>query len=73
MNLVPASDSIQWVVDINPRKQGTFVAGTGHAIVGPEALQDARPDAVLIVNPVYSDEIAGMLTDLGVDADLISI
>ncbi len=73
MNLVPATDAIEWVVDINPRKQGTFVTGTGHSIVAPEALKDARPDAVLVVNPVYTDEIARMLSDLGVDADLISI
>jgi len=73
MNLVPAADAIEWVVDINPRKQGTFVTGTGHSIVAPEALKEARPDAVLVVNPVYTDEIAQMLSDLGVDADLISI
>lgn len=73
MNLVPATDVIEWVVDINPRKQGTFVTGTGHAIVAPEALKEAQPDAVLVVNPVYMDEIGRMLTDIGVDADLISI
>lgn len=73
MNLVPATDAIEWVVDINPRKQGTYVTGTGHAIVAPEALKEAQPDAVLVVNPVYMDEIGRMLTDLGVDADLISI
>ena len=73
MNLVPATDAIEWVVDINPRKQGTFVTGTGHAIVAPEALKAAQPDAVLVVNPVYTEEIARMLSDLGVDADLISI
>ncbi|GJM38799.1 MAG: SAM-dependent methyltransferase [Acidimicrobiales bacterium] len=73
LNLVPDADAIEWVVDINPRKQGTFVTGTGHAIVAPDTLRETRPDAVLVVNPVYTDEIARMLTDLGVDADLISI
>jgi len=73
MNLVPAADAVEWVVDINPRKQGTFVTGTGHSIVAPEVLKDVRPDAVLVVNPVYTDEIATMLSELGVDADLISI
>lgn len=73
LNLVPDADAIEWVVDINPRKQGTFVTGTGHAIVPPDTLREAQPDAVLVVNPVYTDEIARMLTDLGVDADLISI
>lgn len=73
MNLVESADAVDFVVDINPRKQGTFVTGTGHPIVAPEHLRHEQPDAVLIVNPVYTDEIAQMLTDLGVDADLISI
>ncbi len=73
LNLVPGADAIEWVVDINPRKQGTFVAGTGHAIVAPEALKEAAPHAVLVVNPVYAEEIGRMLADLGVDAELISL
>lgn len=73
LNLVADSDAVEWVVDINPRKQGTFVTGTGHPIVAPDVLREVQPDAVLVVNPVYTDEIARMLTDLGVDADLISI
>jgi hypothetical protein len=73
LNLVPATDAIEWVIDINPRKQGTFVTGTGHPIVAPDALTDAQPDAVLVVNPVYTEEITRMLSELGVDADVISI
>jgi Methyltransferase domain/C-methyltransferase C-terminal domain len=73
MNLVAASDSIECVVDINPRKQGTFVTGTGHPIVAPAALAETSPDAVLIVNPVYTDEISRMLDDLGVEAELFSL
>ncbi|MEQ8841219.1 MAG: class I SAM-dependent methyltransferase [Acidimicrobiales bacterium] len=73
MNLVPSADAVEWVVDINPRKQGTFVTGTGHPIVAPDVLREVKPDAVLVVNPVYTDEIGRMLSELGVDADLISI
>ena len=73
LNLVTSSDAIEWVVDINPRKQGTYVTGTGHAIVAPEALTEAAPDAVLVVNPVYTDEIRAMLADLDVPAELITV
>ena len=31
-------DEIAAVVDINPHKHGKFLAGTGHEIVGPDAL-----------------------------------
>ena len=73
LNLVSDSDAITGVVDINPRKQGTFVTGTGHPIVPPEALLTDPPDAVVVVNPVYIDEIRGMLSDLGVGADVITV
>ncbi|NJK36443.1 MAG: methyltransferase domain-containing protein [Oscillatoriales cyanobacterium RM2_1_1] len=57
---------IEYVVDINPRKQGMYVAGTGQKIVSPEFLQEYQPDIVIIMNPIYKDEIQKMLTDLGV-------
>lgn len=73
LNLVKASDAVEFVVDVNPRKQGTFVTGSGHPIVAPAALKVEPPDLVLVINPVYRDEIAGMLTSLGVFADLRTI
>ncbi len=74
MNLVPgAVDAIDLVVDVNPRKQGTHVTGTGQLIADPRVLVDDPPDAVLVVNPVYRDEIVGMLTDLGVGADVFIV
>lgn len=71
MNLVTTSDAISKVVDVNPRKQGTFVTGSGHPIVAPENLQDDPPDTILVVNPVYRNEIADMLQRLGVESELI--
>jgi hypothetical protein len=50
-------DRVQFVVDINPRKQGTFLAGTGQRIVSPDALVEYRPDVVIVMNSVYRDEI----------------
>ncbi|MFQ5557619.1 MAG: hypothetical protein ACE5GB_08965, partial [Acidimicrobiales bacterium] len=74
MNLVTgAANAVERVVDINPRKQGTYVTGTGQPICAPGALVDDPPDAVLVVNPIYRDEIAGMLMEMGVTADLITI
>lgn len=53
-------------VDINPFKQGKFMAGSGHRIVAPEELASARPDLVVIMNPAYVDEIRADLDRLGV-------
>jgi hypothetical protein len=58
------------VVDVNPRKDGMFVAGTGHPIVSPRGLAAIRPDMVLVVNPVYREEIHGTLQGLGLDPEI---
>ena len=66
-------DQVSLVVDLNPRKQGAFVAGTGHEIVAPEALRDLRPDTVLVTNPNYRGEVADAVSRLGLDSDVVSI
>ncbi len=59
------------VVDINPRKWGTFIAGTGHEVVAPERLRTAPLGVVVLMNPAYRAEVAAMLDELGVTARLI--
>lgn len=66
-------DEIGCVVDINPRRQGTFSAGTGHEIVSPGHLKKYGPDAIIAMNPVYTDEIKAELERLGVDAALLTV
>lgn len=58
-------DDIAYAVDINPIKTGTFMAGTGQEIVAPEFLKTYRPDAVIIMNPVYREEISRDLAAMG--------
>ena len=53
------------MVDINPRKQGMYVAGTGQQVVGPEALREYRPDAIIVMNSIYRDEIQQQISSLG--------
>jgi hypothetical protein len=48
---------IEYVVDINPRKQGKFVAGTGQEIVPPEFLKEYKPEIIIVMNPNYLSEI----------------
>jgi C-methyltransferase-like protein/methyltransferase family protein len=69
-----ASDgAIDYAVDINPYKQGTFLAGAGQQVVPPEFLRDYRPSTVVAMNAVYLAEIAATLDDLGVEAILESV
>lgn len=67
---VAGSDPVTAVVDINPRKHGRFVAGAGLEVVSPDALIDAPVDVVLVMNPVYRDEIAGMLAERGLTPEI---
>lgn len=70
LNLVADVAEVVAVVDINPRKAGWGVPGTSLAVSGPDVLVEAHPRTVLVANPIYIDEIAGSLTELGVHADV---
>ena len=64
---------VRAVVDINPRRQGTFLPGTGHEILSPESLAARRPTRVIAMNPVYREEIAAELERLGLDTALMAL
>ncbi|MBI4566724.1 MAG: methyltransferase domain-containing protein [Planctomycetes bacterium] len=66
-------DELEYVVDINPHKHGKYLAGSGHEIVSPEFLRRYRPDAVIVMNPIYKEEIQADLERLGVRAELFLI
>jgi hypothetical protein len=71
LNATGAGEEIVAVVDINPRKQGKYVAGTGQRIVAPTELAEIRPDFVIIMNANYREEIGGMLAEVGVAAEIL--
>jgi SAM-dependent methyltransferase len=58
-------EGVEQVVDINPHRHGKFMAGTGQEIIAPEDLKENPPDHVIIMNPIYHDEIRTMLADIG--------
>ena len=65
-------EEIDAAVDINPFKQGMYMAGTGHRIVSPEHLKAAEPDVVVVMNPVYREEIRRDLEAMGLSPQLVS-
>jgi FlaA1/EpsC-like NDP-sugar epimerase len=66
-------DEIEYAVDINPYKHGTYMAGTGHEIVAPAFLQAYKPDVVIVMNPIYCREIQQDLDQLGVTTTLMPV
>ena len=73
LNVVPGARGIVAVVDVNPRKRGRFVPGTGHRVCAPEDLVTDRPDVVLVMNNLYEDEIRRTLADLGLDDTTVAV
>lgn len=68
-----AAESVRCVVDINPHRHGKYIPGIGLQVRPPAVLKDFRPDEVLVMNPIYTDEIGQMLTEMGVQTQLIPV
>jgi SAM-dependent methyltransferase len=60
-----ADEGIESVIDINPKRQGKFIPGSGHLVGTPESLVEYRPDVIVVTNPLYSEEIRQQVADLG--------
>jgi hypothetical protein len=61
------------IVDVNPHKHGKFLAGSGYEILGPAALEQVRPDAVLVMNAIYTEEIRADLERRGLRPELVPL
>ncbi|MGD9791668.1 MAG: class I SAM-dependent methyltransferase [Phycisphaerales bacterium] len=66
-------DEVSCVVDINTFRQGKFMAGSGHEIVGPEALTRVRPDHIVIMNPIYVPEISEQVRSMGLSPKIVAV
>jgi SAM-dependent methyltransferase len=64
---------VEHVVDINPHRHGMYMPGSGRQIVPPERLRDDPPEVVIAMNPIYREEIAADLRELGVAAELLAL
>lgn len=67
------SEGIEYIVDINPYRHGKFLPGTGHEIVAPKFLKQYKPHKIIVMNPVYCNEIQQELDNLNVSADLLTV
>jgi len=73
LNLTGASRHVEVAVDLNPRKHGRYLPGTGHAVVAPEELRKIRPTTVLVMNTLYEAEIRSSLGELGLDCETLCV
>jgi hypothetical protein len=64
---------VSFSIDVNPNKQGRFLIGTGHPVVGPEHLRDHASVQLIVMNPVYVPEITQTVERLGVHAEITTV
>jgi SAM-dependent methyltransferase len=65
-------DRIAAAVDINPFKQGKYLPSFGQKVIGPAELAAYKPDLVVLMNPIYREEVQGMLQSLGIAPALVA-
>lgn len=63
---------IEYVVDINPHKHGTFVPVSAQEIIGPEFLAEYSPETIIVMNPVYIEEIWALVKNMGLKTRLLT-
>jgi len=73
LNVIGAGVEIAAVVDINPHKQGRFVPGSGHRVVSPAEIAGLNVDIVVVMNPLYRDEIAATLAALNCRLEILTV
>lgn len=73
-NLIDQNRSlIDCVVDLNPNKQGKFIPGAGHPIVGHEALGNRGIATAVLMNPNYIDENLRLLREAHLNVKLVDL
>ncbi len=73
LSTLNVGDEIEYVVDINPHRQGKFLPGSGKEIVAPEFLREYRPDTIIVMNSIYCEEIREDLNRMGLKAEMIAV
>ena len=73
-NLIdPEATLLSCVVDINPNKQGKFLPGSAHPIVGPAEMATLGVRTALVTNPNYFEENSRIVRAAGLDLELVDL
>ncbi|UCG51276.1 MAG: methyltransferase domain-containing protein [Candidatus Latescibacterota bacterium] len=67
------ADDIGCVIDINPNRHGKFIAGVGKQIMAPGYLKSYEPKSIIVMNPVYRDEISEMVRSMDISAEIMTV
>jgi hypothetical protein len=73
LNILKPGETISYVIDVNPHKHNKFVAGTGQQVKEPSFLKTYQPKKVVIMNPIYRDEIETCIKGLGLNIEVVCV
>jgi SAM-dependent methyltransferase len=73
-NLIdPEATLLACIVDINPNKQGKFLPGSAHPIVGPGEIGIFGLRTALVTNPNYFEENSRIVRSTGLNLELVDL
>jgi hypothetical protein len=73
LSALDAAAVVHSAVDLSAARHGKFLPGSGLAVHAPEELKRISPAYVVLMNPVYVNEVQAMLDELGVAARLLTV
>lgn len=73
LNVAAGRSGVEFVVDVNPHKQGRFVAGTGQQVLAPASLRSIGATDVIVMNPMYLDEVSSTIRSMGLDLGVVCV
>ena len=66
-------DQVDYAIDINPNKQGKYLVGTSLEVSRPERLLQDSSALVVVMNPVYVNEVEAKVASLAARATVVSV
>jgi hypothetical protein len=73
LNALKIREEVPLVADINPKRQGKYMPGTGQRVVSPEFLVGYQPEVIIVTNPTFEVEIKLQAKDLGLSCDFLTL
>ena len=69
----PNCELIECLIDLNPKKWGKFISGTGHEIINHSEIEKWEIKTAIIMNPNYYDEIKKLMKNKNIKINLVTL
>ena len=73
LNTLKSESHIEYGIDLNIHKQGKYVVGTGQKIMPPDFLKTYKPEIVIVMNPIYIQEIKEIIMKMDLSSKVIPV